>query len=207
MEHGLRADLLALNSLLKPKEGDELKDYELDHSTTSSSATAAVTTPAQIGGPSKRKTSSAVATATKNTTKNDSNSSSNKDIWEEGEEATQGSFGAEDDPRPAPEYDIVYKQAVSAEDMYLGMSGRNPTTASCEDMVVHVLLPNTKYAEVELDVTDTFLDIRTPRNRLGLYLPHKVDSKNGTAKWDGSKARLSITLRMTRDYDFLRDGL
>jgi len=65
-------------------------------------------------------------------------------------------------------------------------------------------LPDTRYAEVELDVTDTFLDVRTPRHRLGLFLPHKVDSKNGAARWDGDKGRLSVTLRMTREYDFLR---
>ena len=33
-------------------------------------------------------------------------------------------------------YDIVYRQAVSSEDMYLGMSGRNPSSAGCEEMVV-----------------------------------------------------------------------
>ena len=40
------------------------------------------------------------------------------------------------DPRPQPEYDMVFRQAVSAEDVYLGMGNRNPTTASCEELVV-----------------------------------------------------------------------
>jgi len=31
---------------------------------------------------------------------------------------------------------MVFKQAVSSEDMYLQMSGKNPSTASCEDLVV-----------------------------------------------------------------------
>ena len=42
----------------------------------------------------------------------------------------------EDDPRPQPEYDMVFRQAVSAEDVYLGMGNKNPTTASCEELVV-----------------------------------------------------------------------
>ena len=42
----------------------------------------------------------------------------------------------DDDPRPQPEYDMVFRQAVSAEDVYLGMGNKNPTTASCEELVV-----------------------------------------------------------------------
>ena len=37
-------------------------------------------------------------------------------------------------------YDIVYKQAVTSEDMFLGMSNKTPATASCENMVVSVNL-------------------------------------------------------------------
>ena len=33
-------------------------------------------------------------------------------------------------------YEMVFKQAVTTEDMYLQMTGRNPSTASCEDLVV-----------------------------------------------------------------------
>ena len=33
-------------------------------------------------------------------------------------------------------YDIVYKQAVTSEDMFLRMSNKTPATASCENMVV-----------------------------------------------------------------------
>ena len=43
-----------------------------------------------------------------------------------------------DDPRPQPEYDMVFRQAVSAEDVFLGMGNKNPTTASCEELVVRL---------------------------------------------------------------------
>lgn len=33
-------------------------------------------------------------------------------------------------------YEIVYKQAVSTEDVFLGMGNKTPTTAGCEDIVV-----------------------------------------------------------------------
>ena len=33
-------------------------------------------------------------------------------------------------------YDIVHKQAITAEDMFLQMGNKTPSSASCEDMVV-----------------------------------------------------------------------
>ena len=33
-------------------------------------------------------------------------------------------------------YDIHFKQSVTAEDIYLGLGNKNPSTASCEEMVV-----------------------------------------------------------------------
>lgn len=58
--------------------------------------------------------------------------------------------------------------------------------------------------DVTLDVTDKLVDLRAPKFRLHLPLPHPCDSKNGSAKWDGARETLVITLRMTREYDFLR---
>lgn len=37
-------------------------------------------------------------------------------------------------------YDIVYKQAVTSEDIFLGMGNKTPATASCEDMVVSLMI-------------------------------------------------------------------
>lgn len=155
-------------------------------------------TPASIvPQPSERRPAGAVAPAR-------AKAVASKDIWEEDE--VQDSVLSEvfEDPRPQPEYDIVYKQAVSPEDVYLGMSNRDPSSSSCEDLVVKVQLPGTTMAQVNLDVTDKLLDLRTPKFRLCLPLPHPCDSKNGSAKWDASRETLSVTLRMVREYDFLR---
>ena len=40
-------------------------------------------------------------------------------------------------------------------------------------------------------------------SKLGLHLPHPVDSKNGRAQWDASKCLLSVNLQMVREYDFM----
>ena len=62
-------------------------------------------------------------------------SSASKEIWT-ADEVEEKSPYEYDDPRPQPEYDMVFRQAVGAEDVFLGMGNKNPTTASCEELVV-----------------------------------------------------------------------
>ena len=33
-------------------------------------------------------------------------------------------------------YDVMFKQKVTSNDIFLGMSGKNPSTACCEDLLV-----------------------------------------------------------------------
>lgn len=42
-------------------------------------------------------------------------------------------------------------------------------------------------SELNLDVQETHLKLRSPRFKLGLYLPHKVQKDKGKAAWDGKK--------------------
>ena len=177
----LGSSLVALSQLLGGSTeyaNDGVRDDELD------SGVPQVTrmTPGQIGPPQKQKKTSTDTTAVKQ----------------------QAKPASKDDPRMRPEYEILYKQAVSAEDMFIGLSGRDPSTSSCEDLVVRITLPNTTMSQVELDITPAFLDLRSPNYRLGLHLPHPVDDKNGTAKWHADKSLLVVTLPMRREYDFLR---
>lgn len=60
-------------------------------------------------------------------------------------------------------YEVIYKQVVSPEDIFLGMSNKNPTTASCEDMVVKIQLPEVSAKDIELNITEVFLDCRCPK--------------------------------------------
>lgn len=61
--------------------------------------------------------------------------SERKDIWNVDE--VSGSQQYEyDDPRPQPDYEMMFKQSVGTEDVFLGMGPKNPSTASCESMVV-----------------------------------------------------------------------
>ena len=55
------------------------------------------------------------------------------------------------DPRKRPIFDILYKQSVGTEDLYLGLSGLTPLTADCNVLVVkvrysssHIMLPESR---------------------------------------------------------------
>lgn len=43
----------------------------------------------------------------------------------------------------------MYKQAVETTDMFLGMSGKNESSTSCEDMVLRIELPGVESASGE----------------------------------------------------------
>lgn len=46
-------------------------------------------------------------------------------------------------------HDIVYKQAVGSSDAFLGMSGKDPSSACCEALVVRIRLPGATSAAGE----------------------------------------------------------
>jgi len=59
---------------------------------------------------------------------------------------------------PYRSYEFVYRQAVGTHDAYLGMSGKDPSSTSCEDLVVSIQLPRASGAgELDLDVKPTRL--------------------------------------------------
>lgn len=180
------SSLHALSSMLNPKEDSSDDEDKPDTHLPSM-------TPGSIGPPKKSETK-----ATPYSKKSDS-----KDIWDEDEVPETTSFEDTDDGRPQPEYDITYKQSVSSEDMFLGTTGKNPSSACCEYLVVKITLPDTKMQDVDLQVKEHILDCRTSKFKLVLPLPHPVNPDGGSAKWDGQKHILAVTLAMKREYDFL----
>ncbi len=56
-------------------------------------------------------------------------------------------------PRSVARFDIVLKQAVGTEDVYLGLSDVDNSSTHCNFMVVKVDLPGEQLKDVDLDVT------------------------------------------------------
>ncbi|XP_051644088.1 dynein axonemal assembly factor 6 isoform X1 [Manacus candei] len=130
-------------------------------------------------------------------------SENRKTIWNT-EEVPEGSeFDDTWDPREQPEYEILFKQSVGTEDVFFGMTGKDPSTACCEDIVIKIKLPETKYSDITLDIQDKVLDLRTPKKKLLLHLPYPVNSKEGRARFLSEEEILEVTLRVSRQFDFI----
>ncbi|XP_027662301.1 dynein axonemal assembly factor 6 [Falco biarmicus] len=172
--------------LSNAQEGDDDDDEHVPHCSVSSM------TPGSIG-PVKRET--AGTSQVKSETR--------KTIWNT-EEVPEGSeYDDTWDPREQPEYQILFKQCVGTEDVFFGMSRKDHSTACCEDMVIKIKLPETKYSDITLDIQDKVLDLRTPQKKLLLHLPYPVDSKNGKACFLSEEETLEVTLRLSREFDFI----
>ncbi|AWP03650.1 putative protein PIH1D3 [Scophthalmus maximus] len=126
-----------------------------------------------------------------------------KDIWSEEEVAEGSHYDDLADPRPQPEYEIILKQSVGTEDLFLGLSGKDPSSMCCEAMLVKIKLPDTMATDVVLDVKEKFLDLRTPKHKLGLHLPRAIHSQEGKAQFFSERGELEVTLLLKRSMDFI----
>ncbi|XP_020294661.1 protein PIH1D3 [Pseudomyrmex gracilis] len=126
----------------------------------------------------------------------------NDDIWHPAE-ATDISSVQDYDSRNVPEYEMKFKQSVTAEDIYLGMGFKTSSTASCEWLSVLVKLPEETREKVELSVESEAIDVRSPRYRLHLPTPHTVDPNASSAKWHNDTSTLEVTLRLKRELDYV----
>uniref|UniRef100_A0A8C1PY38 PIH1 domain containing 3 n=1 Tax=Cyprinus carpio TaxID=7962 RepID=A0A8C1PY38_CYPCA len=181
-------DLQALSALLSPNHEDEEEDFQQVKPMSRMG-------PGHIGSPAapleKKNKEGRTAYVKKNS----------KNIWDE-DEVTEGAhFDDLTDPRPQPEYEIVLKQSVGTEDLFLGLSRKDPSSMCCDSMLVRVKLPDTKASDLVLDVRETFLDLRTPKYKLGLHLPHPVHKQEGNARFIVEREELEITLPMNRPMD------
>lgn len=83
------------------------------------------------------------------------------------------------------------------------MGPKNPSTASCEDMIIEVFLPNDKRQNIDLKIQNTQLQLFSHNHVLDIPLPHPVDPQKGNAQWDQENEKLIITLNMQREFDFI----
>lgn len=83
--------------------------------------------------------------------------------------------------------------------MFLGMSGMDPSTAKCQDLLIKIQLPGTKLKEITLDVTKQRVIIQTPNFFLNHVLPYAIKEKEANAKWISDKYVLELTLPMDRE--------
>eukprot|EP01063_Lacrimia_lanifica_P014922 TRINITY_DN2150_c0_g1_i1.p2 TRINITY_DN2150_c0_g1~~TRINITY_DN2150_c0_g1_i1.p2 ORF type:complete len:219 (+),score=98.67 TRINITY_DN2150_c0_g1_i1:1283-1939(+) len=123
------------------------------------------------------------------------------DIWDD--EEVDDNMLAAYEGRERPEYEMLHKQAVTSNDVYLGLDfEKDATSASCEEMTVRVELPKEhSAADIHLDVKQDMLDLRSPHYRLLLPLQKKVLTNRGSARFEKDKKRMVITLVVDRSFE------
>ncbi|XP_050307399.1 dynein axonemal assembly factor 6 [Anthonomus grandis grandis] len=105
--------------------------------------------------------------------------------------------------KKTPKWDISYRQSVTPSDVFLGMSFKNPSTSSCENMILTVHLPGESRQNIDIKVEKETLKLISPQFFLDLNLPHPVDPKRGDAQFNSQDEKLIITLIMDRELDLL----
>lgn len=95
-----------------------------------------------------------------------------------------------------PEHEVMYKQYLNAEDVYLGVDfTRDNSSALCEGVVVKVKLPKIATAkELTLDVENYAMVLKSTEYYLRAHLPQKVIANKAQAKWDAEKKVLTVTM-------------
>ncbi|KAM9181000.1 dynein axonemal assembly factor 6 [Dugong dugon] len=180
--------LQALSKLLYPEEE---ADFEFEQSNCSS--TTGAMGPGNIGPPKTEEVQIIPQTSVE----------ISEDIWN----AEEVPEGAEHDDmwdvREIPEYEIVFKQQVGTEDIFLGLTRKDSSTACCEDLVVKIKLPNTNPSDIKMDIQEMILDLRTPNKKLLLALPHPVERNSAKAVYILESETLEVTMHMKRELDFV----
>ncbi|XP_017068226.1 dynein assembly factor 6, axonemal [Drosophila eugracilis] len=107
--------------------------------------------------------------------------------------------------RKSPEYQMCYRQAVGTEDVFLQMGNRTSSSASCEDLILDIFLPDEEMSadKMSLNLQETELDLATCLYRLRLPLPHPVNVDRCNAKYDSELKKLRLTLRLKRELDYV----
>ena len=102
------------------------------------------------------------------------------------------------DDRMQPDFEIIPKQHVGTEDVFLGLSDRDASSTHCDSILVKIWLPNTQFKNVELDIKNQAVVVQSPNFYLNKLLPFNVDKTKGKAKFDSDKFILEVTLPVVK---------
>jgi len=189
----------ALNNLLSAGQEDPEDFKDNSHS-------GSVLNPGNIGGSKEKKevakpyTKIQTTINERNTTGGTKPTKAATDIWSVDE--VKDIVVDKKENRLEPEYEILFRQKVGAEDVYLGMSDMDPSSTKCQELLMKVKLPKTVFKDVSLDVTEQAVCVQTSKYFLYHYLPYPVNEKEGKAQWLSDKNILQIILPIIKEDPF-----
>ena len=109
-----------------------------------------------------------------------------------------GAGGGEAQGRAEPSYEVLLRQKVGTEDIYLGVDfERDGSTAASEHVIVKVKLPLCEAGakEISLDVKPFSMRLETPNDYfVAIPLPVQCIEGKAAAQWDVATRTLTATL-------------
>ncbi|XP_041976613.1 dynein axonemal assembly factor 6 [Aricia agestis] len=105
--------------------------------------------------------------------------------------------------RKTPSYTMNYQQSVGAEDIFLQIGHKTPSSASCENLIVRIKMPGDKMENIDLSVETTRVTVDSSQYHLKFSPPHPVDPDRSKANWDAAEETLILTLKLDREFDFV----
>ncbi|XP_004414454.1 PREDICTED: protein PIH1D3 [Odobenus rosmarus divergens] len=180
--------LQALSKLLYPEEEDDFEPGQ-----PNSSSIPGAMGPGNIGPPPTEEFQDIPQSSDEN----------GKGIWNSEEVPAGAEHEDMWDVREIPEYEIIFKQQVGTEDIFLGFSRKDSSTACCDDLVVKIKLPNTNPSEIKIDVQEMTLDLRTPNKKLLITLPQPVECSSAKALYILETETLEVTITLKKELDFI----
>ena len=185
-------DIMGLNSLLMGSQNDEVSENHFYSNETESTLN-----PGTIGGPGGNKKKEVAKPNTKIEAKYNHRmlTKPKNEIWSDKDFIEEN---IKEDGRPKPKYEILYKQNLGTEDIYLGLSDKDNSSNSCDQLLMKIYLPNTNLKEIGLEVKEQSVHLTTPNYLLNHILQYKVNKEKTDAKWDKEKGLLLLTLHVVK---------
>ena len=109
------------------------------------------------------------------------------------------------DKRRTPEFVVLNRQRVSAEDVFFDLSENDGAADSCTELTVQISLPGALMKDISLDILEDRLICQTADYYLSASLPYAVRKQGGSAKWDKSRDRLNIELPIQYHVKYVTD--
>eukprot|EP00921_Rhytidocystis_pertsovi_P014857 GHVQ01023859.1.p1 GENE.GHVQ01023859.1~~GHVQ01023859.1.p1 ORF type:complete len:257 (-),score=33.45 GHVQ01023859.1:2094-2864(-) len=98
--------------------------------------------------------------------------------------------------RKTPKMEVLYKQYVSTEDVYLGSTESTPSTDCSQAQIVKIDLPGADIKNVELEVFRRHILVESKMFLLATTLPNAVKKEYAKAQWIKKKEQLIITVQI-----------
>lgn len=95
----------------------------------------------------------------------------------------------------------MYRQKVGTEDVFLGLSGVDPSSNHCQEILYKIELPGATMKDIQIDLNDKQMVIQSKDYYLTQYFQYTMNSKKAKAKFISDKDILELILPIQRSDD------